>query len=54
MTVHADETTKAELEEAMSNLAATLHRMPEHWVERRAALHLKIDALLVDWESAPS
>lgn len=47
-----DETTRAELEEAIANLNATLHRMPEHWVERRAALHAKIDALLEDWQRA--
>lgn len=47
-----DETTKAELEEAMRNLTATLHRMPEHWVDRRAAMHVKIDSLLNEWQAA--
>lgn len=47
-----DETTRAELEEAIANLNATLHRMPKHWTERRAKLHARIDALLVDWERA--
>ena len=47
-----DETTKAELEEAIANLIATLHRMPEHWTDRRAALHAKIDTLLEDWQHA--
>jgi hypothetical protein len=45
-----DDTTRAELEQAIANINATLHRMPNHWVERRAGLHEKIDALLEDWE----
>lgn len=48
-----DETTKAELEEAITGHNLTLSRMPEHWVDRRARLHGLIDALLVDWERAP-
>lgn len=47
-----DQTTRAELEEALSNIVGTLHRMPAHWVDRRAALHAKIDAMLEDWERA--
>lgn len=47
-----DETTRAELEEAIANIGATLHRTPAHWTEKRAALHAKIDALLTDWERA--
>lgn len=38
--------TKAELAEAMTNLAATAKRMPCHWVERRAEIHRQIDAYL--------
>lgn len=49
-----DETTRAELEEAMANVVATLHRMPSHWTDRRAALHAKLDAMLADWERAPA
>lgn len=48
-----DDTTRAELEEAMTNVVATLHRMPAHWVDRRAGLHARLDAMLTDWESAP-
>lgn len=47
-----DDTTRAELEEAMANIVATLHRMPSHWTDRRAALHAKLDALLEDWQQA--
>ena len=47
-----DDTTKAELEEAMANVVATLHRMPAHWTDRRASLHAKLDAMLSDWETA--
>ena len=47
-----DETTKAELEEAIANLNATLHRMPEHWTDRRAKIHERIDVLLVEWQHA--
>lgn len=58
MTIQAikvtDETTRAELEEAMRRVTATLHRMPAHWTDRRAALHAKLDVLLEDWERAPT
>lgn len=47
-----DETTRAELEEAMTNIVATLHRMPNHWADRRAGMHDKLNALLDDWELA--
>lgn len=46
--VVSDETSRAELEEAMTNLVGTLHRMPEHWVDRREAMHAKLDAYLDD------
>lgn len=49
-----DQTTRVELEEAMTNIVATLRRMPAHWVDRRAALHKKLDALLGDWVLAGS
>src|SRR5690242_4841424 len=45
-----DDTTRAELEEAMHNIVATLHRMPAHWADKRTALHAKLDAMLEDWE----
>lgn len=49
-----DDTTRADLEEAMTNVVATLHRMPAHWTDRRAGLHAKLDAMLTDWEQAPA
>lgn len=52
--VVTDDTTRAELEEAMANVVATLHRMPAHWTDRRAGLHHKLDDMLTDWEQAPA
>lgn len=49
-----DDTSRAELEEAMANVVATLRRMPQHWTDRRAKLHERLDALLEDWERAPA
>lgn len=45
--------TKPELEEAMRNVVATLARMPAHWQDRRAGMHLKLNDLLTLWETAP-
>ena len=42
----------AELEEAMTNIVATLRRMPAHWVDRRAEYHSRLDVLLTQWEQA--
>ena len=50
--VITDDSTRADLEEAMHHVVATLHRMPKHWTDRRAALHTKLDAMLEDWERA--
>lgn len=47
-----DDSTRADLEEAMCHIVTTLHRMPAHWTDRRAALHGKLDALLEDWQRA--
>lgn len=44
--------TRADLEEAILNHVATLHRMPDHWTDRRAGLHAKIDELLTKWQAA--
>ena len=41
-----DETTPEELREAITNLSATAARLPAHWIERKAVLHGRIDALL--------
>jgi hypothetical protein len=51
--VITDDTTKAEIEEALQFIVQTLHRMPTHWVDRRAVLHARVDVLLADWERAP-
>lgn len=45
--------TKTEIEEAMRNVVATLARMPAHWQDRRAGMHLKLNDLLTLWEMAP-
>lgn len=47
--IAAEDTTRADLEEAMSFAVKTLHRMPAHWTDRRAELHAKIDRLLDEW-----
>ena len=46
------DSTRADIEEAMAHVVATLHRMPGHWTDRRAVLHAKLDALLTDWQMA--
>lgn len=43
------DTTMHDLEEAMTNIVATLHRMPAHWVDRRATYHQQLDTLLDQW-----
>ena len=48
--VITDETTRAEIEEALTYLAATAARLPRHYVDRKAAIHARIDALLDDLE----
>jgi len=52
--VVTDATTKAELAEAMTNMAATAARMPAHWTDRKAAIHARIDVLLDEYERAPA
>lgn len=49
-----DDTARADIEEALRYVNESLHRMPAHWTDRRAALHAKIDALLDDWQAASS
>lgn len=46
------ETTRAELAEAITNLRATVQRMPAHWFERRGAIHAQINDLLDAWQAA--
>lgn len=47
-----DTTPRAELEEALTHLAATASRLPRHYVDRKAAIHARIDALLDEWQAA--
>lgn len=47
-----DAPTRDDIEEAIRGHLATMRRMPDHWTERRAGLHGKIDALLDEWETA--
>lgn len=48
--VVTDDTTRAEIEEAMRHIRTVLDQMPTRWTDRRAALHAKLDALLTDWQ----
>ena len=41
-----DEETAVDLREAITHLAHTSSRLPAHWVDRRAALHDRINELL--------
>lgn len=50
MTITAD-TSRPDLEEAMSHVLASLRRLPSHWTDRRAALHAELDALLTEHEA---
>lgn len=50
MTITAD-CTRAELEEAMAHVLASLRRLPSHWTDKRAALHGELDALLTQHEA---
>lgn len=48
-----DDTTRAEIESALTEHVKTLSRWPSHWVDQRTRMHARIDALLTDWERAP-
>ena len=50
MTITAD-CTRAELEEAMTHVLASLRRMPSRWTDKRAALHAELDELLTQHEA---
>lgn len=45
--------TRAEIAEAITNLAATAARIPRHHAERKASLHDRINNLLDQYEQAP-
>ena len=50
-----DATTKAELEEALTNLCTYAKRQMHHVdCERWRTAHERIDALLTDWQAAPA
>ena len=51
MTITAD-CTRAELEEAMTHVLASLRRLPSRWTDKRAALHAELDDLLGEWQRA--
>lgn len=46
-----DEAARAEIKEAITHLATTAARLPDHYDVRKAALHAQIDALLEVLES---
>ena len=50
----ADDTTRADLEEAITHLAATAARLPSHWTDRRAAIHARINDLLDQRDGHPA
>lgn len=41
-----DQDTILDIREAITHLAATASRLPNHWVDRRAKIHERIDELL--------
>lgn len=47
-----DETTRAEIEEALGWANQTAKRVPAHWLDHKARAHAKLNALLDDWENA--
>lgn len=47
-----DDTTPAELREAITNMARTAARCPAHWTDRKAEIHNRINALLSELEAA--
>lgn len=53
MTLATDAPTRAQIEEAPAHHCDTLRRMPEHWVDKRAALHDKINQLLDQRDVTP-
>lgn len=46
-----DDTPPDEIREAITNIARTAARCPAHWVERRAKMHERINALLDELEA---
>lgn len=52
--VTSPEPSRDEIAEAITNMAHTAARMPAHWVDKRAALHDQINALLDQLERTPA
>lgn len=46
MSIDTAPETVEELREAITNMAATAAKMPAHWVDRRAAIHARVNELL--------
>ncbi len=46
--VVTDDTTRAEIVEALHHLNATAKRLPIHFVDKRAAVHRRINVLLTE------
>ena len=51
--VVTDDTTRAEIEEALHHLSAVAKRLPSHYVDRRADIHRRINCLLFEWQMRP-
>ena len=45
-----DDTPPEDIREAITNIARTAARCPAHWVDRRARMHERINALLDELE----
>jgi hypothetical protein len=48
--VVTDETTLAEIIEALDHANKTAKKLPRHFVEKKAAAHSYIDYLLYEWQ----
>lgn len=53
MTITEQAPTRVELVEALAHLVATSRRMPAHWTDRKAAVHVHINELLDELEAMP-
>ena len=49
MLVITDDSTRADLAEAIAHLRTKQRRMPEHWTDRRAEVGEEIDELVAAW-----
>jgi ribosomal protein S15P/S13E len=51
--VVTDDTTRADIEEALHHLTAAAKRLPSHYVDRRADIHRRMNVLLCEWQMRP-